>query len=125
LTEIKGEERAIANIARKYYTDGTFALNQSEAGWVDLFTDSVFLSPDQKTAQLTALRVPNVYNYVLDFTDRFSVARLLGAKDNTWAPVHGDDLGEETAQSRIGTPPTPHPQASVAPPPVRGEGHTR
>ncbi len=94
MTEIKGEERAIANIARKYYTDGSFALNHSEAGWVDLFTDSVFLSPDQKTAQLTALRVPNVYNYVLDFTDRFSVARLLGAKDNTWAPVHGDDLGE-------------------------------
>ena len=28
-TEVKGEERAVANIARKYYTDGSFAINQS------------------------------------------------------------------------------------------------
>jgi len=93
-TEIKGEERAIANIARKYYTDGSFAINQSERGWVDLFTDAVFLSPDQKTAQLTAKRVANVYNYVMDFADQFSLAWLFGGKDNTWAPVHGDDIGE-------------------------------
>jgi hypothetical protein len=93
-TEIRGEERAVANIARNYYTDGSFALNHTTAGWLNLFTDALFLSPDQKTAQLVAQRVPNVYNYVLTFADRFSMARLLGAKDNTWAPVHADDLGQ-------------------------------
>lgn len=92
-TEITGEERAVANIARKYYTDTAFDIGQSTAGWVDLFTDAVFLSPDQKTAQLVAPRVPNVYNYVLTFADQFSLARVFGAKDNTLAPVHGDDLG--------------------------------
>ena len=63
---------------------------------MDLFTDAVFLSPDQKTVQLVSQRVPNVYNYVLDFADQtgFSLARLLGGQDNTWAPVHGDDIGE-------------------------------
>jgi hypothetical protein len=88
-----GTERATANIVRKYYTDGTFAVNQSMAGWVDMYTDALFLSPDQKTMQLVGRKVPNVYNYVLTFADQFSLARVFGAKDNRWAPVHGDDLG--------------------------------
>lgn len=87
------EEGAVANIARQYYTRGDNISLQSGSGWVDLLTDSMFLSPDQKTAQLIGRRVANVYNYRLTFADRFSFARLFGAPDNTWAPVHGDDLG--------------------------------
>ena len=93
-TETTGEERAVAKIARKYYTDSSFNINQSTVGWVNMYTDAVFLSPDQKTVQLVSQRVPNVYNYVLDYADKFSFAQIFGAKDNKWAPVHGDDLGE-------------------------------
>lgn len=58
---------------------------------MDLFTDGMFVSPDQKMMQLLAERHQSVYNYHLTFSTQLTNAGLLGSPPSH-SPVHGDEV---------------------------------
>ena len=91
MTETSENETFLKNMATKYYTGEIFDLRISGEGWMNLFTDIMFLSPDQKMMEiLSEAKVP-VYNYLFSFVGENTVAEWYGAPDNSLSPVHGDD----------------------------------
>ena len=56
-----------------------------------LFTDGMFISPDQKAVQLLAENQGSVYNYHLTFSTESTNAGLLDVPEG-YSPVHGDEV---------------------------------
>jgi len=94
-TEVSREEQRLANIVRKVYTGDSFTMEDKQ-GLMQMFGDSRYLSPDQKTVSLMAEKSKQVYNYQFTYRGSFSLSLLYGAPENLasedFGVVHGDDL---------------------------------
>merc|ERR1712106_388594 len=87
------EETRLANISLKYYNhpkgDTDIELDQP---LMDLFTDVMFVSPDQKSVQLMSKYTTNVFNYhITQQTDNSLLAKVFN-QTKEYTPAHGDDL---------------------------------
>merc|ERR1711892_246044 len=87
------EEIRLANISLKYYNhpkgDTDIELDQP---LMDLFTDVMFVSPDQKSVQLMSKYTTNVFNYhITQQTDNSLLAKVFN-QTKEYTPAHGDDL---------------------------------
>ena len=62
-SEVTDEAKLQANIMKRFYVGkGNLSMKDSIFDWVNLFNDAIYLSPDQKVAELASMHVP-VYNY--------------------------------------------------------------
>jgi len=94
VSDISTEDVYLANIVKRYYTGEDFSLENLQ-NMMDMYTDAVFLSPDQKTVSLMALGTAPVYNYMLTYNGSFSVAQVLGGEQVqglNFGVSHGDDV---------------------------------
>eukprot|EP00090_Calanus_glacialis_P020465 TRINITY_DN3150_c0_g1_i4.p1 TRINITY_DN3150_c0_g1~~TRINITY_DN3150_c0_g1_i4.p1 ORF type:complete len:682 (-),score=113.06 TRINITY_DN3150_c0_g1_i4:149-2194(-) len=87
------EDFLFANITMNYYNhpagESVLELDQP---LMDLTSDVVFLSPDQKTVQLMSKHSQHVFNYYLtQKTDKSPIGQLLQLGIE-YTPIHGDDL---------------------------------
>jgi carboxylesterase type B len=87
------EDFFFANITMNYYNhpagESVLELDQP---LMDLTSDIVFLSPDQKTIQLMSKHSQHVFNYYLtQKTDKSPIGQLLQL-GTEYTPIHGDDL---------------------------------
>ena len=106
ITETKENEVYLAMMITKYYTQDNMDLRESGQGWMDMFTDSSFLSPDQKVMQLMTGHGRQVFNYIFNYLPTNTIAKIYGAPDNSVSPVHAEDilyLFEEFAGIRLTT----------------------
>lgn len=106
ITETKENEVYLAQIVTKYYTQANYDLRESGQSWMDMFTDSGFLSPDQKVMQLMTQHGSQVFNYIFSYVPTNTIAKIYGAPDTSISPVHAEDilfLFEEFANIRIST----------------------
>ena len=60
-----------------------------------LFTDGMFISPDQKAVQLLAENHESVFNYHFTFSTESTNAGLLDVPEK-YSPVHGDEVRKES-----------------------------
>jgi len=103
LSETTHEENLEAQMIKHFYTGKSNNLLETLPEYVNMMTDSLFLSPDQKLAELASQYVP-VYNYRFTFpgTNSFLPFYLAGREAdfgeetakafNSLKPVHADDL---------------------------------
>jgi len=102
-SEYTEQEFALANIVRQYYMGDSYdpLAEDTLQGYINMFTDAMFLSPDQKLAEFMSSHVP-VYNYRLSFKGDQTLYPMfmtgknfseeLTARIIATAPTHGDDL---------------------------------
>jgi len=103
LSETTHEEHLDAQLIKHFYTGENSNLLETLPEYTNMMTDSLFLSPDQKVAELASQFVP-VYNYRFTFsgTHSFLPFYLAGREGdfgeetakafNNLKPVHADDL---------------------------------
>ena len=100
-SEITPEENVLSNIILKFYNGGKFELLESLYEVANMLTDALFLSPDQKFAELASKHIP-VYNYQFTYTGSKSVLECVDVNGNTFeekdcdaikslTPVHFDE----------------------------------
>jgi carboxylesterase type B len=96
-SETTPEEFTLANIILKFYNGGRYNLLEAVQEFVDMMTDALFLSPDQKFAELASNYVP-VYNYQLTYkgSQSYLIYYLAYYEEEAEAfenlvPVHADD----------------------------------
>ena len=100
-SEITPEEYVLSNIILKFYNGGKFELLESLNEVANMLTDALFLSPDQKFAELASKHIP-VYNYQFTYSGSKSVLECVDVNGNTFEeedcdaikslrPVHFDD----------------------------------
>jgi len=92
ITETEVDELLMMKVITKYYTNSNYDLRETGQGWMDMFTDALYLSPAQKVAQFITENGQQVFNYHFTHVGQKTVSKLFGAPDNSLAPVHGDDL---------------------------------
>jgi carboxylesterase type B len=92
VTETKYEDVILASLATKYYTGEDYNLEEKIQPWIDLFTDALFLSPDQKLVELVRNQEVPVYNYQFTLKPDTSIASIFGIPDNSVSPVNGEDI---------------------------------
>jgi len=99
-SEVTDDEILQAQLMKRFYTGKRGNLNDSIVEFYEMLTDSMFLSPDQKVAELASKYVP-VYNYRLTYAGEQSLLPFyLGESlqlfdEQTIAklkPVHADEL---------------------------------
>jgi len=91
--KVTEEDSLFANITMKYYNhpQGDSALEQDQP-LLDILSDSVFISPDQKTVQMMSKHSQHVFNYYLtQQTDKSFIGPVLQLGPE-YSPMHGDDL---------------------------------
>jgi carboxylesterase type B len=83
----------LANIIKKYYTGDDFS-KENKQSIIDMFTDMIFLSPDQKSVSLMSEGRSPVFNYQLTYKGTNTFASLFGpaAAEDDFGVFHGDDL---------------------------------
>jgi len=112
-SEVTEDEILQAKMMKRFYTGKHGNLNDSIVEFYEMLTDSLFLSPDQKVAELASKFVP-VYNYRFTYAGEQSLLPFyLGESlplfdDQTieaLKPVHGDDIFYlfESVYGKIGT----------------------
>jgi len=87
------EDAVFANITMKYYNhpQGDSAVEQDQPV-MDILSDSVFISPDQKTVEMMGKHSQHVFNYYLTMkTDKSFLGQVLQLGPE-YSPIHGDDL---------------------------------
>jgi carboxylesterase type B len=102
-TEITEEEYLQSDLAKQYYSGTNNNLLETLPEYANMMTDSLFLSPDQKVAELASKYV-SVYNYRFVFSGSSSYLPFFltdraedfgapesAAKFNALKPVHGDE----------------------------------
>jgi len=92
VTETSMDEFKLAQVATQYYTDWNFHLMKKGQEWMDLFTDALFLSPDQKVMQAVTDQGNVAYNYVFNYAPNNTMAKVIGVPDNSISPVQGEDV---------------------------------
>jgi carboxylesterase type B len=114
LSETTAEEIMQAKLAKHFYTGKNNNLLETLPDYANMMTDSLFLSPDQKVAELASQYVP-VYNYRFTFRGRHSFLPFyLAGRENDFGeetaaaftslrPVHADELVYLFALFELGT----------------------
>jgi carboxylesterase type B len=93
VSDVSQESIELSNIIKKYYTGDNLGLDNLE-NTMNMYTDSAFLAPDQKSVSLMCEGEAPVYNYVLSYKGSNTFKDLLreeGDETDT-APSHADDL---------------------------------
>jgi len=103
LSETTHEEELQSRLIKKFYTGKNSNLIETLPDYANMMTDSLFLSPDQKVAELASQYVP-VYNYRFTFPGRHTFLPFYLADReaefgeetavafNKLKPVHADEL---------------------------------
>ena len=89
-SEITPDEYTLANIILRFYNGGRFSLLESLNEVADMLTDALFLSPDQKLAELASKHIP-VYNYQFTYSGSKSVLPF-------YVAASGNNFGDETQE---------------------------
>jgi len=92
VSETSYDDVILASTATKYYTGEDYNVDSNYKSWIELFTDALFLSPDQKVVELMQSHKVPVYNYHFTFKPDTSMAALFGVPDNKVTPVNGEDI---------------------------------
>jgi len=99
-SEVTEEEKMQAKVIKRYYTGKNSNLIETLPDFANMITDSIFLSPDQKVAELYSQYVP-VFNYRFAFSGSHSfLPFFLNGREaelgedliNSLKPVHADEL---------------------------------
>jgi len=91
-TETSYDDVILASMATKYYTNEDYNFDKTMQSWIDLFSDALFLSPDQKWVDIMVEQEVPVYNYRFTLKPTTSVSELFGVEDNEFTPVNGEDI---------------------------------
>ena len=89
-SETTPDEYTLANIILRFYNGGRFSLLDSLNEVADMITDALFLSPDQKFAELASKHIP-VYNYQFTYSGSKSVLPF-------YVAASGNNFGDETQE---------------------------
>jgi len=92
VTETTYDDVVLASLATKYYTNEDYDFKTNVQSWMDLFTDALFLSPDQKWVDIMLKQKVPVYNYQFTLKPKTTIGQLFGLDDPNLTPINGEDI---------------------------------
>jgi len=92
VSETKYEDVMAASIVTQFYTNEVYDFDKNGRAWIQMMTDALFLSPDQKAVELYAKHGVPVYNYYFNYKPNTTISKIFGFPDNELAPINGEDI---------------------------------